>query len=344
MSANSPEKESIKQEKLLPCYLYTGVSESLLEDTIDKLKGTLMGKINFDTDFKVFSGNEEINEEEFTGYVSTPSMFSSKKITVIKHIEKLPAALQKKIAEMVSNSSRDKIDIVFILTSLKRKINPALLDAIKDSGKIIQLKPLSVGSLRKWLDEKSSSDGIKFTDEAAALLIENVNLDISLLRMQYEKLFNYISSEEKKVIDENTVKFLVNRAYSLKIFDLVDYIGQKDRDNSIRALKEILEEEQNLIGLITLLHRMFKCFLYIKSANNRSRVTGYIEKNIRVSPYFVGKMVNKYIKLSSNFTELEILKIFKILNRYDISFRTSTLEAKNLVSKLICEITDITTF
>jgi DNA polymerase III subunit delta len=344
MSANSPERESIEPEKLLPCYLYTGAAESLLEDTIDKLKGTLKEKINFDTDFKVFSGTEEINEEEFTGYISTPSLFSSKKIAVIKHIEKLPAALQRKIVELVSISSGDKINIVFILTSSKKKINPALLDAIKKFGKITQLKPLSGGSLRKWLDGKSSSDGIKFTEDAAALLIDNVNLDISLLRMQYEKLFNYISSEEKKVIDENTVKFLVNRAYSLKIFDLVDYIGQKDRDNSLRALKAILEEEQNLIGLITLLHRMFKCFLYIKSENSRSRVTGYIENNIRVSPYFIGKMVNKYIKLSSNFKEPEILKIFKVLNSYDINFRTGTLETKNLVSKLICEITDITTF
>ena len=337
---DNSKKELLKLQKLLPAYLYFSTSGSLLEDTIDNIKSLLEGKVNLDTDFKIFSGMEEIAEEEFAGYINTPSLFSSKKIAVIKYIEKVPVSLQKKVADLILMGRDENANIIFIITSSKQKFNPLLLDAIKKTGKVIQLKPLLSGSLKKWLDEKSDSDGIKFTEDAASLLIENVNLDLSLLKREYEKLYNYISSEEKKIIDENTVRFLVNRVYSLKIFDLVDYIGQKDKDNSLKALKAILVEGQNLIGLITLLHRMFKCFLYIKSANGKSLVTDYIENNIKAPPYFIGKMVSKYIKFSNNYTETEIFKIFEILNKYDISFRTGIAEGKNLTSRLISEIID----
>ncbi len=341
MKTDNSKKESLKLGKLSSCYLYISPSDSVLEGTIDSVKSFLRGKINFDTDFKTFSGTEEIDEEEFTNYISTPSLFSTKKIVVIKYIEKVPLSLQKKIIGLISTGTSASENIVFIITALKQKFSPALLDAVKKAGKVRQLKAPLSSSLRKWLEEKSQSDGIEFTEGAASLLIENVNLDLSLLNKEYEKLYNYISSEAKKTIDEDIVRSLVNRIYSLKIFDLVDYIGKRDKDNSLKALRSVLDEGQNLIGLVTLIYRMFKCFLYIKSGNSKSSVTDYIENNIKVPPYFVGKLVSKYIKFSDNYTESEILKIFEILNEYDISFRTNSIEDKNLAKKLISEIIDI---
>lgn len=341
MENNNSKKESFKLEKLLPCYLYISTSEPVLEERIESVKSHLRGKINFDTDFKVFSGMEEIDEEEFNNYINTPSLFSSKKIVVIKHMEKLSSNLQKRITNLITGTPDNSGNIVFFITALTQKLNTVLLDSIKSSGKIIQLKAPLSGSLRKWLDEKSQSDGVRFTEKAASLLIENINMDFNLLKRQYDKLYDYISSEEKKVIDENTVRSLVNRIYSLKIFDLVDSIGKRDKDGSIKALKSILDDGQNLIGLVTLIHRMFKCFLYIKSENSSSLVTDYIGNSMKVPPYFIGSLVNKYIRSSDNYNKNEILSVFKILNKYDIGFRASSIENEQLAKKLILEIIDI---
>jgi len=341
MKTDNSKKESFKLEKLLPCYLYISASDSVLDERIESVKSHLRGKINFDTDFKVFNGTEEIDEEEFTNYVNTPSLFSPKKIMVIKHMEKVPADLQKRVKNLITGTPGNSGNIVFFITASTQKLNTALMDSIKSAGKIAQLKAPLSGTLKKWLDEKSESDGIRFTEKAALLLIENVNTDFNLLKRQYDKLFDYIISEEKKVIDENTVRSLVNRIYSLKIFDLVDYIGKRDKDGSIKALKSMLDEGHNLIGLVTLVHRMFKCFLYIKSGDSKSLVTDYIESSMKVPPYFIGSLVNKYIRLSDNYNETEIFKIFKILNKYDIGFRTNSSLDEQLAKKLILEIIDI---
>jgi DNA polymerase III delta subunit len=343
MKDDRSRKESIRLESLEPCYLYISSSDSMLGERLDSIEEFLKGKINIDTDFKVFDGAEEIDEEEFNNYVSTPSLFSSKKIAVIKYIEKVTVSLRKKIMELISLNNKESCDIVLILTSLKQRSNPELVDLIKKTGTVKQIRAPGGSELKSWLDERSRSDGITFTGPAASLLIENVNLDLYLLKKEYEKLYNYIASETKKVIDEDTVRFLVSRVYSMKIFDLVDCIGSRDKRGSLEALKPLLDEKQSMIGLVTLVHRMFKCFLYIKCGNGSQSVTDYIKSSMKVPPYFISKLVNKYIKWSSNYTRAEIIKVFKLLNDCDMSFRSDSGQDDNLVKRLVLEIVDIST-
>ncbi len=340
MKGNELKKEPLKLQSLKSCYLYISTSDPILDDKVEGIREFLKGKINFDTDFKIFDGSGDIDEEEFNNYVSTPSLFSSKKVVVVKYADKVSTRLQKKIIDLISASHNRSANIIFIITASKQKFNPELVDLVRKKGTARQLKVPAGGNLKNWLEERSKSDGIVFTERAASLLVENVNLNLNLLKKEYEKLYDYVSSETKKVIDEDEIRFLVSRNYSLKIFDLVDYLGRRDKKGSLKALRSILEERQNLIGLITLIHRMFKCFLYIKSGNSKSSVTSYIEDNMKIPSYYISKLVNKYIKLSSNYEQSEIVKVFEILNRYDIKIRTSATENRHLVTRLISEIVD----
>jgi len=93
--------------------------------------------------------------------------------------------------------------------------------------------------------------------------------------------------------------------------------------------------------MLTLIHRMFKCLLYLKSERGRELARDYLIKNIKAPDYFINKIVHKYIKYSKNYSEAEIVKIFKILSNYDLNFRRTDIESKNLAQKLILEIIDI---
>ncbi|MCJ7472777.1 MAG: DNA polymerase III subunit delta [Actinobacteria bacterium] len=330
-----PEEKN-KIDKLKKAYLYISRNPSVLEEKVGEIKSFIEDKINTETDYKVFRPDSENTDGELENYISTPSLFSSRKIAVIRNIEKFNAKFQKTIAKTINGQ-----DIVFILTASSEKINKALLDALKQEGSIKKLRPPAGKDMLKWLENKASVDGIVFTDEAKSLLIENVNLDQNLLKNEYSKLYDYISSEDKKIIEGKAVRHLVPRVYSMKIFDLVDYLGGRDKNGSIAALEEILSEDSNLLGLITLIHRMFKSMLYIKTGDGTTGVTAFLEKNINMPPYFIGKLVNKYIKFSRNYSNEEIVKIFDLLNDYDIKFRIDPSENKNLAKRMIAQITDI---
>ena len=329
-------EEKNKINKLKKAYLYISRNTSVLEEKVEEIKDFIKDKINTETDYKVFKPDSENIDGELENYISTPSLFSSRKIAVIRNIEKFNAKFQKTVAKTI-----DGEDIVFILTASSERINKTLLDALKQVGSVKRLRAPAVRDMLKWLEDKASADGIVFTDESKNLLLENVNLDLNLLKNEYSKLYDYISSEDKKIIEEEAVRYLVPRVFSMKIFDLVDYLGGRDKNGSLAALEEILIEDSNLLGLITLIHRMFKSMLYIKTGNGTSGVTTFLEKNINMPPYFIGKLVNKYIKFSRNYSNEEIIKIFDLLNDYDIKFRMGPSENKYLAKRMIAQITEI---
>ncbi len=231
--------------------------------------------------------------------------------------------------------------VLYIFTASDERIKRGITELVKKAGIVKKLKTPSPGDLMRWLEKKASSDSVCFAAGAKELLVENVGLDMKRLENEYNKLFEYISSEDKKEIDTLAVKNLVSRACSMKIFDIVDYIGERDKDKSFKALEDVLKEDKDLLGFATLAHRMFKSMLYIKTGGGRDSATGYLSRNTRMPPYFIGKMVNKYIKFSKNYSLPEIACIFGILNEHDIAIRKGTFERSKLSRTIIARITDI---
>ncbi len=80
MTVADKSKQLTKIDDLKPCHLYISKSSSVLDDRIDSLKKFLKSKINFEVDFKIFYGGEEIDEGELVNFYNTPSFFSEKKL------------------------------------------------------------------------------------------------------------------------------------------------------------------------------------------------------------------------------------------------------------------------
>jgi len=322
---------------LKKAYLYISRNEHALKEKIGEIRDYMSSGAGSAIDLKVFDTADRQSLEELEAFVSSPSLFSEQKAVILEHIEKAPAGFQKMAAEKISRD--DGADTTFIFTAPGEKINKALMDAVRQKGVIRSIKPPSSADLLKWLDKRSKGDGIGFTEDARHLLVENVNLDINLLKNEYRKLSDYISSEKEKTIDAGTVKALVSRVYSMKIFDLVDFLGERDKNRCLEALYDILDEDKKLLGLITLVYRMFKSMLYIKTeSGGKGSATSYLADNINMSPYFIGKTVNKYIRFSQNYTGEEIVSIICMLNDYDMELKKSIVDNGKLVKKLIVSI------
>jgi DNA polymerase III delta subunit len=348
---------------LKPLYLYISRSSSILEEKTDAFKKFLKGKINFESDFKIFYAGPEMDESDFINFVKTPSFFSEGRVAVVKNIEKASAEFIKILISMFEQSALHGQGTVVILTYLpgeKRARNLTEFMALAQRcGTVENLYAPTAEKLSKWLAEKSELDGIKFTQKAASRFIENVNFDLNILKSEYEKLLIYLSSEKEKVISEVAVDKLVSRIYDMKIFDLVDCIGNRDRAGALKALKPLALEKQNMIGIITLLHRMFSSFIYIKSSNIKNNAAGptsgsadksnerkidsfkdFIEKSIGHAKN-KEKIAANYLRFSKKYSVPEVIKVFDILNRYDILLRAAEINESMLVTKLIAEITGV---
>jgi DNA polymerase III delta subunit len=132
MTVADKPKQLTKIDDFKPCHLYISKSSSVLDDRIDSLKKFLKSKINFEVDFKIFYGGEEIDEGELLNFYNTPSFFSEKKVAIIKNIEKVSKNITGIITDMLSNPEINNFSTVLIITALeedssKKKIDPNLL-------------------------------------------------------------------------------------------------------------------------------------------------------------------------------------------------------------------------
>jgi DNA polymerase III delta subunit len=351
---------------LKPFYLYISKSPSILADKLAEFRKFFRDKIDFDSDFKIFYADEQELTGEFISFYNTPSFFSEKKIAVIRNLESAHNSFIKMLIDQVTGFNKDSFSsILIILTSLqKNKIDKHLLTAIGRSGDIREIYSPQTGNLRKWLEEKCELDDIKFTSKAAIKLIENINFDSSLLKTEYEKLHTFIISEKDKTINEKMVDKLVNRVYDMKIFDAVDFIGNKDKCGVLKTLKIVSGERQSMLGLITLLHRMFKAFLYFKSdiektgpAEQNSQAYAksyqgdmhslnsfkkYLERNIGHSPFALKIVEEKYARYCRKYDKEEVIQVFGILNKYDMLLRSGK-DVKDFMffAKMAIEIVDV---
>lgn len=362
--------------QLKPCYFFSSNSSSLLDEEIENIKKSLKNLIDISVDFKIFNGSDESEINDFLNFYKTPSFFSVKKAAVIKNFENASASMINAITGFLEDLSKtynkdmrdkDYADITgqdfgtaLFITSGKDLKEKRLNNLVLELGiKKKLISPVSE-NIRKWLLEKSELDGIKFTGKAAVRLLENVNYDFAILKKEYQKLYLYIISEKEKIIDEHIVNRLVNRIFDMKIFDLVDFIGRKDKNSAIIALKSIIidmntkkdrktkpldftdyeMDRKGLTGLITLLHRMYKAILYYKATGNKVSLIDYISRSVGHYPFIVNRLTANYIKFSGYYSTEAIIKIFKILKEYDYTLRTGQayLQQKNLVLKMIVEI------
>jgi DNA polymerase III delta subunit len=354
-----------------PFYLYISKSPSILGEKLAEFRKFLKDKIDFDSDFKIFYADEVEQTGEFITFYNTPSFFSEKKIAIIRNLESAHNSFIKMLTDQVTGFNKDSFGaILIILTTLqKNKIDKKLLAEIERSGDIKEVYSPQTGNLKKWLEEKCELDNIKFTSKAAIKLIENVNFDSGLLKTEYEKLHTFIISEKDKTINEKIVDKLVNRVYDMKIFDAVDYIGNKDKGGALKTLKIVSGEKQSMMGLITLLHRMFKAFLYLKSdtenpgqAEQKSQAHSssyqgsihssgsfkkYLERNLGHSPYALKKVEEKYVRHCRKYEKEEIIQIFGMLNKYDMLLRSEKLLQEKedqdfmFFAKMAIEIVDV---
>lgn len=362
-------KENIHDGKqiseLKSWYLYISKSISILDEAVEKLRRTLRGKINFETDFKIFYGGPDMDENDFKNFTNTPSFFSEKRAAVVKSLEKASAEFIKTLIRMCSETEQGDDSILIILTyatgDRKEKNIADLKTAVSKSGIVEVLYAPTSEKLGRWLAERSELDGVKFTQKAVSRFIENVGFDLSLLKSEYEKLMIYLISEKEKTINETTVDKLVPRVYDMKIFDLVNCIGNRDRTGALKTLKSLMLEKQNMIGVIALLYRMFSAFIYIKSENLKKQAQiypgyagsyktpgmnlsgsfrDYIEKSIGHTKN-KEKIAASYLRFSQKYSLHEIIKVFDILNSYDILLRSAEINEAVLITRLIAEIIGI---
>ncbi|MDP2642289.1 MAG: DNA polymerase III subunit delta [Candidatus Peregrinibacteria bacterium] len=278
-----------------------GFSKKYGEDSnIEALDGKKLDIKNFETDLQ-----------------SLPFL-SEKKMIVIKDLfAERDAEEQKEVAKIIEKTPEFCVLIFYETANVKKTLS--LYKKIAQIGKIEVFPALSPQESAQWIMKKAKQENIKISIITAKILADRVSGTLWTLTNEYEKLKTFANGEE---ITKAMVEELVLPNISASIFHMTDFIGGKKQKEAISTFELIEESEGNAPQIFFMIVRHFRLLIQTFDMLKRGESQQSIMKKLGIQPFVVPKMASQ----CKNFTEKDLIEIYKKLLKIDTDFKTGQIK------------------
>lgn len=260
---------------------------------------------------------KESNFEAFSDEIKTNSMFSEKKLFVLKNAnankdfknsflknQKMFADLKDVILFYEEGDSDDKFSKV-----------------LKEMGKSQEYSLLGGEKLKNWIQKELKKYQAKISPEGLQELADSVGSDLWQMNNEIKKLASYKAG---LLIGKEDVNILVKPKIESDIFKTIDALALKDKKRAFQLLKAHLEKGDSPLYLLSMINFQFRNLILVKSCQSRNQFPGnYIDlaKKLGIHPYVARKTTMQ----ASRFSFEELKKIYKIIFQTDLSIKTGKL-------------------
>lgn len=244
-------------------------------------------------------------EEIIFNELSNLSLFDSKKIIIIKNINRLTVKSKKKLLEYLSNSKSDNY-LILVKNNFDSR-NKFIDSLIKESIPIDVRTPFE-SKMKEWINYIIKKEKFTIQDNK---IIEDY---IDAYGDNISNVINYIKIDS---LSNNKSKNIYNRNYYLWHFQ--DSIGKKDLNKSIDVFSSLLLNGNSINLIIIYLFSLFEgIYEFLKNKKNSH------------NNFFVNKIIkNRFNIYSRNYSINEIENIILKLKELDFLSKNSSININN---------------
>lgn len=332
---------NIKNKDFKNIYLFYGREYYLIENAIKVFKSTLnQGMIDFNLD--IIDG-KETNLDQVISSIETLPFMDDKKVVIIKDFEILKGK-KKNFTESDEKYLLDHLDNIPDTTVLvfavygdvdKRK---NLVKKIDKKGIVLNCDKLPDMDLFKWVKKKFESNNVLIDNPQIMYFIEQEGYrdkssekTLSDLENEINKISSFVGKQNKvtnSIIDKLSQKKVEN-----DIFKLIDYIGEKNSNDAMRILNDMIQEGESVLGIFAMIAKQFKVVMQVRHLQKQGHTSKTISERLKIHPFVVGKS----LKQAGNFSDETIIEMLNYILESDYKIKNGlirdTLATEILVSK-----------
>jgi DNA polymerase-3 subunit delta len=314
-------------------YLLSGDDEYSKSEYLSRLKesfGELKKGVNF---LQFDKDNISMLPQELTTY----SFFADSKLIIV-NVPKSKSSSDDEEEETTKKSSNSDFYTDTLEESIINKIESITLVFVEDGsskgklnklitkyGKVLEFEKKKPNELVSWVTTESLARGVKINKETALYLVEVCGAVKRTIATELTKLSSYVENGEITINDINDVCFI---STEISIFSLTDNLGSRKLKDAFRDLDNLLINKEPIQKILIMLTKHFKSLLLAKECLEKGR---NVEKELEIKSY----PALKYSNQSKNFTKGELIRIFKDLAELDISAKTSNIDIKMGIQKIM---------
>jgi len=278
--------QDIRRGRLAPAYYLYG-EEVLVGEALETLFEVLVPAEGREFNLEVLQGGEGAIGA-ILGAAKIPAVFSPRRVILVKDAEQLGPASFQDLAFYLDNPMPTT---TLILVGKKPDARTRLVKVLERKGGLLWFEAPKREALKEWLRERASNLGKTLAPEALELLVELVGEELRPLQNELEKVCLFAG--DGTLIQRGHVEALVGEQRALSVFQLVEAVGHRKVEPSLRCLLHLLEAGEEPPAILGMLARQVRLLLKAQALQQRGSTPEELQQSLGVYPRYLGSLLQQ---------------------------------------------------
>lgn len=298
-------------------FLFCGEDTYSQKEKLKFWRAEFEKKYDGDMNVVVFNGKDAKANDIFQACASMPFL-SDKRFTIVQDFFAQAEDEEKAImADLVEKIPEFCILVFSESTAPDRRIS--LYKRIKKTGKLMEFPTMGGSKLLGWMQKIVEKKGGSIEKEALIFLSELVTADLYKIENEIAKLVGYAGG---RPINKDDIILLMNTQLATNIFKLTDGMGQKNRKAALGALHNLIDNGEELHGILYMIMRQFRIITTIKDLAQQGLSRDQITAKLKVHPFVVSNTMSQV----RNFSFEQLKRAYELLIKIDTKLKSGGIK------------------
>ena len=334
----------LKNKNLSSLYLFWGTEHYLMENTLATIRDQMINPSFLDLNYQVMDGRE-IRVDEIINACETLPFMDETKVVLVRELEcfstkrkNITEEEEERLIGYLSNIPSNTLLIFSVSEGIDKRRK--IVKEIGKFGKTVEFDRLTEKDIHKWVTKTFNKHKKKIGQGEIGALLDLIgysdrNATKTLKDMENEiiKLSNYVG--ERNEITKQDIELLAPRTIENDIFRLVESIGEKNGDEALQILNDMLVEGEPEIRILHMITRQFRFLYQIKLMEVQGYTSTAIAPKLGIQQF----IVKKYLKQAINFDIVVLRRALKQCLQTDERIKKGTMNQRLAVELLISQFT-----
>lgn len=327
-------EEVLKKEGLKNCYVFCGIDEKLIKDSINLIIKQAVSEDFLELNSVKFDGNK-VNIQEIQNACETLPFLSNKKVVIVYRAlflsDREDRESKKKFEEInsyINNLPEHCVLIMYYIFEDDREKPGNNIKKLENRAIVIKADKLKGDKLYKKVKDIFDHRGKDIGKVELRFFCDNVDHNMDIIVNEVDKLISY--TEGRDIVRQDIIDMLPQKSDN-DVFDLVDFVSQKRPERAIDILNELMYRGENPLGILSMIQRQFKLLFNIKIGVEDGKNKDTLAKDLRLHPFIAEKLVTQ----SKKFTKTQIKRCLQLCLNTERTLKSSPFEKKTEMELLI---------
>lgn len=318
----------IKNKTFSNIYVIFGEEEYLKNIYEKKLISNIVDENFKMMNFDIFEG-KNVNISKIIDACDTMPFMSDYRVVILKNTGLIYDAKKddtNKLENYLHILPKTTI-LIFIEEKIDKKLK--IFKTISNIGTFHKIDILSENELVNWILNVFKDNNKNISAKEAIYIIRNIGFNMEILLNEINKLISFKGSSTKITI--NDIDNICTKSIESKIFDLINFMSNKDMDNAIKIYKNLIVNKTSPFVILNMISRQFRIILQTKYLYNKNYSINNIASELELRDF----IVKEAIKQSKNFSIKILLQAINECLEIDNNIKTGKIIDEIAIELLI---------